>query len=926
MQDTVKSNADGVANLWTPEDTPGVMPGRERVSSNSPTSRVWIRAGLLFLVLCLIKCAILFTFRKHLFEIHWRVSATPPSWRDNLFFIVFAGLAGIDLWLLGRRCVAIGTAAVRTANACVLVIGAVFIFLSFSQLDLNYLQPILNGTLKWRNIGAYMAVNLFFGRPFLGYWIGAYIFLYYIFARTKREKTVLYLTAISATAYILFCLRVLKEYGTPLMFADCVGIAGLFAIRRPERSLRAGFVLAPLACMSVGFFLFRRYTEALASPGSGFYVVLIATTVLFGAAALLGWRYKFWTAWSWMFPFAFSSFVLLLTTSFPVAGNFRHLLEWGLALPHYFLGELVICLGLAAISYGVVKLRPSTSLWWLDATGLLVIALAFVDLRLSQIMGMRLDWQVIAFGDDPKMMWRLARPFLPAAAALFVCLVALYFAAIWAVTRYGRRFDSSGRVVGPGGRFLAIFALLGVAGWRFVNPDKVEGQSAVQLVATSPLWKKACPAILDERTFAEQAGALGMESLVHPPAAAPVTGAARDWNVVLIFQESTYNKFLSLFDGTEDTQPLLSKYKDRMEVFPNFYSDFAGSIHARFATFTGLYPIRDFNQFTLNRVDVKSVFDILSTSGYHCSLFYSSFVDYTGFRDFLRGRGLEHIYDADTMPSQRHSTPVSWGLQEEETLQAIQDHIRDSAAKKSRFFLTYVPAAPHNPFDGTPKRFRKYHGNIMGDYTQLYLNELLYMDWAIASILDQLKESGVLDHTLVIITADHGEMLGENGGPAGHGWAITPVLQNVPLIILDPSHPGYTVNPTVGSQVDLLPTLLDRLGVVRPAGQLYQGVSLDSPAAREHRRIYINSFRQYGIIDGREFICGDRDTEAKNIADSPHTVFEFANAGAQTSFFETNTPLPAPISIRSFDDFQANFLLHYADYCKRQFPGETAHR
>ena len=39
------------------------------------------------------------------------------------------------------------------------------------------------------------------------------------------------------------------------------------------------------------------------------------------------------------------------------------------------------------------------------------------------------------------------------------------------------------------------------------------------------------------------------------------------------------------------------------------------------------------------------------------------------------------------------------------------------------------------------------------------MNELLYMDWNITSILDELKSSGLLDHTLVIITADHGEML-----------------------------------------------------------------------------------------------------------------------------------------------------------------------
>jgi len=49
---------------------------------------------------------------------------------------------------------------------------------------------------------------------------------------------------------------------------------------------------------------------------------------------------------------------------------------------------------------------------------------------------------------------------------------------------------------------------------------------------------------------------------------------ARDLNVVLIYGESTYNKYLSLFGGGADTQPLLSQYKDRMELFPSFFFQF----------------------------------------------------------------------------------------------------------------------------------------------------------------------------------------------------------------------------------------------------------------------------------------------------------------------------------------------------------------
>ena len=240
------------------------------------------------------------------------------------------------------------------------------------------------------------------------------------------------------------------------------------------------------------------------------------------------------------------------------------------------------------------------------------------------------------------------------------------------------------------------------------------------------------------------------------------------------------------------------------------------------------------------------------------------------------------MYDADSMPGRQPGVSVAWGLPEEETLRSIQAQIQQYAANHQKFFLTYVPVAPHNPFDGVPSQFRKYPPQKDGDYTPAYLNDLLYMDWIVASILDELKNSGLLDNTLVIITDDHGEMLGENGGPVGHGWAVTPALANIPLIIMDPAKPGYRVNNTVGSQVDLLPTILDLLGISAPDDQLYQGVSLYSDRAQADRIIYLNSFQQYGIIEDHRFICGSRETE--NPEPKTGKTFAIVNDGARADF------------------------------------------
>jgi arylsulfatase A-like enzyme len=268
------------------------------------------------------------------------------------------------------------------------------------------------------------------------------------------------------------------------------------------------------------------------------------------------------------------------------------------------------------------------------------------------------------------------------------------------------------------------------------------------------------------------------------------------------------------------------------------------------------------------------------------------------------------------MPGRRTAPQVAWGLREGETLQAIQSQIKQYATNHQKFFLSYFPVAPHQPFDGAPEKFNKFKLEMMGNFKPLYLNELLYLDWVIGSVMDELKNTGLLDNTLVIITDDHGEMLGENGGPIGHGWIVTPELANVPLIIMDPANQRYRINDTIGSQVDLLPTILDLLGIPVPQGQLYQGISLYSADAQTDRRIYLNSFRQYAMVDGHKFVCGDRVADANSGKNSvPAKFFAFTNIAARTIFSETNS-WNNPVSISTFDAFQENLLQHYPDYCQ----------
>jgi len=94
-----------------------------------------------------------------------------------------------------------------------------------------------------------------------------------------------------------------------------------------------------------------------------------------------------------------------------------------------------------------------------------------------------------------------------------------------------------------------------------------------------------------------------------------------------------------------------------------------------------------------------------------------------------------------------------------------------------------------------------------------YDQEIAYTDRYVGSLLAALEERGRLRNTLVVFTADHGEEFGDHGGEY-HETCFQEVL-SVPLLIRAPGLAAGT-DTSWTDQIDLLPTILGRLGVPPP--------------------------------------------------------------------------------------------------------------
>jgi len=105
----------------------------------------------------------------------------------------------------------------------------------------------------------------------------------------------------------------------------------------------------------------------------------------------------------------------------------------------------------------------------------------------------------------------------------------------------------------------------------------------------------------------------------------------------------------------------------------------------------------------------------------------------------------------------------------------------------------------------------------------LYASEVTYADHYIGQVLSYMARSELLDNTIVVLTADHGESLGERGSswPNGEYWLHGDDLYNsgvqVPLIIYDPrADRQQRVLRAPIQHVDVMPTILELVGAPIP--------------------------------------------------------------------------------------------------------------
>lgn len=161
------------------------------------------------------------------------------------------------------------------------------------------------------------------------------------------------------------------------------------------------------------------------------------------------------------------------------------------------------------------------------------------------------------------------------------------------------------------------------------------------------------------------------------------------------------------------------------------------------------------------------------------------------------------------------------------------------------------------PFQPAKNYYTQFAGPLkpsaadLEQYANFYDNGIHQTDQTIESLLDTLRRKNYLDDALVVITADHGEFIGERG-LVGHAKGVYNEVLHIPLMLLrfGKPWPERATLPGFASQVDIAPTVLDLLNL--PVPSHWSGVPLTkSGPADTARRAYFQQNAAFGLVEHR---------------------------------------------------------------------------
>lgn len=296
-------------------------------------------------------------------------------------------------------------------------------------------------------------------------------------------------------------------------------------------------------------------------------------------------------------------------------------------------------------------------------------------------------------------------------------------------------------------------------------------------------------------------------------------------NIIFISIDTLRRDHCSVYGYKLNTTPNLNKLGRKGTIFNLAYAPTptTGSSHA--TMFTSLYPIthrKDKNSDTLSS-KFLTLAECLRTYGYTTAAIVSSFVLHAKFGLTKGFSSYDDNFDHATATihgkvGELTSPDEAFDQRGDETTRKAINVLKKFRTSSNPFFLflhyfdPHAPYVPPEPFASDLKSSTT-HTTELEKVILQYDGEVAYTDSQIGKLFYALQRMDLMNNTLIVITSDHGEGLGQHG-LLQHTFYIYEEAVCVPLLFYWPGHilKGQVVDTPV-ALVDIVPTILDLVGI-----------------------------------------------------------------------------------------------------------------
>ncbi len=463
--------------------------------------------------------------------------------------------------------------------------------------------------------------------------------------------------------------------------------------------------------------------------------------------------------------------------------------------------------------------------------GAVCVAYAVASVQIFAYLRSPLTYALVYLASDMQTMSSSIGSFVTPAFAAAVVVAPLAYLLL---VRAGR-----GCVLRPGP--VAALLALGAVWGGFAYRQAVAGRwldRSDHLIVRSPHWEIVHSTVLElafggralkfDQEFSDQELA-DFRGTGGAPFQRPVqtASATPPKNVLVLVMESTGAKYLSLYGSPYATTPELRQEAQFGLVFDNFYCHMGLTANSLASLTLSIFPYMTWREYTVEYPTYPgtTLAQVLKPRGYRTSFIHTGYLQYTNQDGFLKDRGFDELLDIENLGGQVVS---SWGGDDRQLVDAVLQWIDKDRSQP--FYVVAWTNESHHPYEPAPHHsFVDFFGNgprPPDDYDLgRYLNTVRSVDHELGRLFDGLRERGLDQDTLVVVTGDHGEAFGHPHPTWGHGARLYEENVWVPMLLWSPTQfPAGRREATIGSHVDVMPTIAHLLGV--PPAPSWEGRSL----------------------------------------------------------------------------------------------------